>query len=100
MPDLPVACSLTSAARAARRQDLLSGVVRRAEKIIEQSNGYRLQFRPDQLPEVVRMIDAERECCRFLRFVLTVEPDEGPIGVDLIGPPGTREFLAAMFDAP
>jgi hypothetical protein len=40
----------------------------------------------------------ERQCCRFLRFAVTVEPDHGPITVYLTGPAGTREFLAAMFD--
>jgi hypothetical protein len=44
------------------------------------------------------MINAERQCCRFLRFQLTVEPDEGPLILDLTGPPGTRDFLAAMVD--
>jgi hypothetical protein len=44
------------------------------------------------------MVDAERQCCRFLRFVVTVDADEGPVSMDLTGPAGTREFLAAMFD--
>jgi hypothetical protein len=50
------------------------------------------------LSEIARTVDNERKCCRFLRFALTVEPDDGPITMDLTGPPGTREFLAAMFD--
>jgi hypothetical protein len=28
----------------------------------------------------------------------TVEPDDGPISLDLTGPEGTREFLAAIFE--
>jgi hypothetical protein len=44
------------------------------------------------------MVDAERQCCRFLQFTVTVEPDDGPVTLDLAGPPGTREFLAAMFE--
>ena len=44
------------------------------------------------------MIDAERQCCRFLRFQVTVERDEGPIVLDVTGPPGTREFLAAIIN--
>ena len=50
------------------------------------------------LAEIARTVDNERKCCRSLRFAVTVEPDNGPITVDLTGPPGTREFLAAMFD--
>ena len=45
---------------------------------------------------IAQAIDAERQCCRFVRFTLTVEPDEGPITLDLTGPPGSREFLSAL----
>ena len=64
------------------------------------ADGYRLRFAPsaDTLALIGRAIDAERLCCRFLRFMLTVEPDEGPILLDLTGPAGTREFLSALFD--
>jgi acetamidase/formamidase len=48
---------------------------------------------------ITRTIDAERRCCRFLRFQLTVEPADGPVLLDLTGPPGTREFVAALFSA-
>ena len=41
-------------------------------------------------------IDAERRCCRFLRFRLTVEPDEGPMVLELTGPEGTRDFLSVL----
>ena len=44
------------------------------------------------------MLDAERQCCRFLRFRLTVEPNLGPIVLELSGPPGTEEFLASLLD--
>jgi predicted RNA methylase len=43
-------------------------------------------------------VDAERRCCRFLRFTLTVEPDEGLFTLDLTGPQGTLEFVTALLD--
>jgi len=52
----------------------------------------------DALSAVLETIDAERQCCRFLRFDITVEPDGGPIWLELAGPPGTREFLAALLE--
>jgi hypothetical protein len=61
-------------------------------------NSVRFAAESNVLSEIARMVANERQCCRFLRFVVTVEPDDGPITVDLTGPPGTREFLAAMFD--
>ena len=79
-----------------------SGMVllRRTKERRELPNGYSLRFAAegDVLAEIARTVDNERKCCRLLRFAVTVEPDNGPITVDLTGPPGTREFLAAMFD--
>jgi hypothetical protein len=100
MADLPVACTLSPAALQARREDLLNALLRRTKERRELPNGYSLRFAAegDVLAEIARTVDNERKCCRFLRFAVTVEPDSGPITVDLTGPPGTREFLAAMFD--
>jgi hypothetical protein len=98
--DLPVACTLNPAALQTRREGLLNELVRQAEHREERPDGYRLRFAPsgDVLTLIARVIGAERLCCRFLRFRLTVEPDEGPVHLELTGPQGTREFLAALFD--
>jgi hypothetical protein len=52
----------------------------------------------ENLQKITAVIDAERQCCRFLRFDLTVEPDGGPVSLALSGPPGTKAFLAALID--
>jgi hypothetical protein len=98
MPDLPVVCALTPAAVKARREGLLSRLVEQAEARAELPDGYRLRFAASghALASIAETIDAERQCCRFLRFSLTVEPDGGPVSLDLTGPSGTREFLAAL----
>jgi hypothetical protein len=100
MDDLPVACSLSPAAFQARRENLLRVLRDRAEERHELPDGYRLRFaaQDDVLVSIARTIDAERQCCRFLRFAVTVEPDGAAIVLDLTGPTGTREFLAAMLD--
>lgn len=101
MADLPIACTLDPEARETRRQGLLPQLVRGAERLEARTDGFRLHFTPsrDVLALITRVIDAERRCCRFLRFGLTVEPDEGPVVLELAGPPGTREFLEALFEA-
>jgi hypothetical protein len=43
---------------------------------------------------IADVIEAERLCCRFLQFDLTVSPDAGPIILTISGPAGTAEFLA------
>jgi len=52
----------------------------------------RLSF----LTAAAKMIDAERQCCRFLRFVVVVEEDGGDMWLEVTGPEGTAEFLEAL----
>jgi hypothetical protein len=96
MADLPIACTLGDDALRARKSGLLASVIALATKTTEIETGYRWEFTAEALPEIIAMIDAERRCCRFLRFAVTVEPDFGPIVVELTGPSGTREFLETL----
>src|SRR5688572_20782986 len=98
MTNLPIACTLGPAALKARRDDLLGGLVRRATERVDLPNGYRVRFEPADglLSAIARVVEVERQCCRFLTFELIVEPDNGPIWLEFTGPKGTREFLAGV----
>ena len=98
--DLPVVCSLTPEALQARRQGLLSKLVDLAADRELLSEGMRLRFpeAPATLSAIARAVEAERHCCRFLRFSITVEPDHGPMVLELSGPPGSGEFLTGLLD--
>jgi hypothetical protein len=96
--ELPVVCTLTPTTIATRKAALLRGLVGRADSREETATGMRLRLPADALSAVLETVDAERQCCRFLRFDITVEPDGGPIWVELAGPPGTREFLSALLE--
>ena len=98
MPDLPIVCTLTPDALRTRRAGFLSELLRRAEGHDDLPDGLRLRFAPtrDTLSTIAGVVEAERQCCRFLRFRIIVERDAGPIMLDLSGPPGTREFVAAL----
>ena len=96
--NLPVACTLSPETLAARRAGLLPGLAREAEAREETPDGLRLRFVADYLQRIAAVVDAERQCCRFLRFDLTVEPDGGPVWLALSGPAGTKEVLAALID--
>lgn len=102
MSDLPIACTLSASERRARKDDLLPALMKRAEHAEEIPDGrsYRFAASSDVLLAIARVMDAERQCCRFLFFHLTVEPDLGPFWLDVIGPPGTLEFLDEMELAP
>jgi hypothetical protein len=98
MPDPPIACSLDPSSLAVRRAGLLADLLRQARTREDLGNGVRIAFDPSSatLDLIARTIDAERQCCRFLRFDLTVEPDLGRFVLELTGPDGTREFLADL----
>jgi hypothetical protein len=100
MADLPVVCTLQPGELNARATQLLPGIAAAAKARHPIENGFRFEFQPDGdcLQAIVRMIDAERQCCRFLRFQLTVEPAGGPVLLEVAGPPGSQEFLAAMIE--
>jgi hypothetical protein len=94
---LPIACTLTPDALRARK-GLLADLLRRAETQELAGEGVRLRFAADAgtLLAIAQVVEAERGCCRFLRFAITVDPDEGPIVLELSGPAGTRDFLASL----
>jgi hypothetical protein len=100
MKSIPIACTLEPDAIKARQEGLLAELLRRAEAHDATDDGHRLRFCADDgiLETIARVVDAERRCCRFLQFRITVEPDGGPIWLDLTGPPGTREYLTALLD--
>jgi hypothetical protein len=95
---LPVACTLTAEAIQARRAGLLPGLVQRADGVEHLQTGLRLRFSASSevLRAIANVIDAERQCCRFLQFELMIEPDGGPIALTITGPPGTADFLDAL----
>ena len=101
MADLPIMCTLTPEALRARREGLLSDLVGRAEVQETLNDGLRLRFAPmdDTLSTLAKAVNAERHCCRFLRFQIVVEPDGGPIILELTGPVGTQEFVRALLEA-
>ena len=96
MSDLPIACTLQPDDLARRRAELLPGLERRASSREPIDNGSRYTFAASRecLTAIATMIDAERQCCRFLRFQLTVESNDGSLRLDVTGAPGTQEFLS------
>lgn len=92
---------LTADAIRAGRAGLLPGLLEAAEVREPTHDGYRARFAPtsEMLAAVARTIDAERQCCRFLRFTLRIEADGGPFWLDISGPDGTRAFLEALLTA-
>lgn len=100
MTNPPIVCTLGPAALKARREGLLSDLLRRVDERQDIPEGLRVRFpaEGDTLALIAGIVDAERQCCRFLRFQITVEADGGPLWLELTGPPGTGEFLSAFLE--
>lgn len=98
MSKLSIACDLSAAELTGRRDAWLAQLAGSASEISEIKNGVVLELPTS--PEITRLIaqviDAERQCCRFLRFRCTYEPDLGPISLEVTGPEGTVEFLGEV----
>lgn len=95
----PIACSLTPDQLRDRKASLLPGLLDRATQVTPTDDGYRLAFAAgdrDVVSAIAACIDAERHCCPFLQFTLTVPADTGPIVLEVTGPAGTRQFLDAL----
>jgi hypothetical protein len=93
-----IVCTLDSGEFNRKRTDLLPGLIARSIGREELPEGLRWRFAPDDglLAQIATVIDAERRCCRFLRFELIVESNGGEISLSATGPAGTREFLASL----
>jgi hypothetical protein len=85
---------------AKRRSTVLDKLRRAVIETKELKDGYAYSFPADGqwLQELATMIELERRCCPFLQFRLTVEPNGGATWLELTGPEGTKDFLAATFN--
>src|SRR5579872_5590695 len=97
MNDLPIACTLSEEALRIRRGSL-ARLGAQSTSITKIENELRLELPADTLMTIVSIVDAERQCCRFLRFILTIESNLGPISLEVTGPDGTQGFLESLFD--
>jgi len=99
---LPIACTLTPQQLASMREGLLPGLLAEAVSRESIAGGFRWRFtsQPGLLAKAAAVIDAEHRCCRFLRFLLTVEPGDGPVWLEVTGPEGTEAFLSTLLGYP
>lgn len=77
-------------------------MLRAASERVELSTGYRFRFEhePGLLARLADAVGRERECCRFFRFQLTLEPDLGPMTLDVSGHAEAKAFLTDLLNGP
>ena len=96
--DIRVACCLSDAEVRKRVATLLARFESAVIATEELPDGYVFQVPGDKnwMGVVWEAIVAERECCPFLTFQLTAQPNMGPVSVRVTGPAGTKDFLKAI----
>lgn len=96
--EIPVACCLSDEELRSREATLLAQFRSSLIGADELSGGYVFRVPGDKksLALVADLILAERECCPFLKFELTAEPQMGPLALRVTGPNGTKEFLRTI----
>jgi hypothetical protein len=97
--DIRVACCLSDAEMRKRVTTLLARFESAVIATEELPDGYVFRVPGDKkwMGVVWEAIVAERECCPFLTFELTAQPNMGPVSVRVTGPAGTKDFLNAIF---
>lgn len=100
MSESCVSCTLNAAQIQERRAQVLQPLKRFITAQTPLEDGYLFEFaaNDESLNLLLRFIQLERECCTFLRFRLTVEPNNGPVLLEMTGPQGTKAFIEAEME--
>jgi hypothetical protein len=97
--DIRVACCLSDAELRKREVTVLAHFKSALIATEELPDGYVFRVPGDKkwMALVWELMVAERECCPFLTFELTAQPNIGPVSVRVTGPAGTKDFLKTIF---
>ncbi len=95
----PIACSLSGAKLIERRKTILDFVRAAAIETISLPQGYAYHFEPtsEVLAHLSRLVDLERQCCRFLTFRIICEAGNQPLCLEVTGPPEAKPLIADFF---
>ena len=95
--DIPIACTLSEAALARRREETIATLFQQAGAYQELEDGYAFHFpgTDAQADQLLDFIKFERRCCAFFTFDLSFAPEQGPIWLSLRGGDGVKAFIQA-----
>lgn len=89
---VPIVCSLSGSQLRERATTLLRrfGLALIATEELPNGYAFRLAGDNETVALLAELIAAERQCCPFLTFEVTSEPNLGPIVVRITGPENSR----------
>jgi hypothetical protein len=95
MSDPRLACGLNATDQVRSRRALIKELQDAIQETRELPIGYVLRFPGDErwCQQLVDFIAFERACCPFLSFELKFAAFGGPIWLQVVGPPGAKDFI-------
>jgi hypothetical protein len=96
-PDPVIACNWNAIPPENRDKHMIVGkhVFASVQEVKDLPDGYAFRLLPDStmLINLAEYISNDRLCCRFVRFSVDVEPDEGPFWLRLTGGEGVKAYI-------
>src|SRR5262245_51743458 len=85
--DLPIVCTLTEDQLQERRREVLTPLRDSVVKSEELADGYLYTFKPspEMLMQLARLVDLERQCCRFLNFKIVTTAGDDAVRLEVTG---------------
>lgn len=102
LESMPIACLLTDAEQAQRRENLSQSLFRAAQERRALPDGVAFRFASDRkwLSALVEFVASERECCPFLFFEVRAGPGLAPLWLHVRGESDAAiEFVRSAFTA-
>lgn len=96
---LRIACDLTAIdpARRSAHQALAERLLGESPLAMQElPDGLAFRFTEEHYTAVAEFVAHERLCCPFLRFVLDVAPQRGPVWLRITGSDGAKDILQAV----
>jgi hypothetical protein len=99
MNEIPIVCTLSDAEFRERERVVLEKIRAAVVDAVETDEGFVFTFPSDDdsFAALNEFIVVERRCCPFLDFKMTVPRGAGLIQLELSGPEGAKDFIAANF---
>jgi hypothetical protein len=97
-----IACDPSAVPADQRDQWVATGtqVYAAVQAVHDLPNGYRFRLPAESamLLKVAEYISNERLCCTFLHFAVEIEPQRGPIWLELTGGSGVKEYMWSVLE--
>src|SRR5262245_40335345 len=97
--ELPIICTLTEEQLRERRQTFLDSLREASCDITPIPDGFSYAFKasPEVVAQLGRLVELERQCCRFLTFRIVEESGEHTVRLEITGAPEAKPVIADLF---